>query len=465
MVSFFFLVPLLAYPSAAATPPMMRRSADVSPQGAQHMSRVSEPQASSKASAPPGSLLEVADVERIMEHAGVHKKDFDIKKFDQNGDGHLSADELRALAPTANAKGVPNKLVDLMSRKAEEDGRSKDDINWFNAADANSNSLLEAGEVDALLAKTPLPPGSFNWRKYDFDGDGALSRGEFLAAGSAVFDEVQQHRQAELEQADILAHEQQQASLLEEESANAETQDAHIFRLADTNQNGFLEESEMDELNNRAGLSGFKWKIFDEDKDNRLSPAEFVKSGPAASQFGEARRMEQLLQEVSTRTKEGDDEDRKVFKKADTDGSSFLEENEIDALLKKTNVGLPFDWRKFDHDHDGRLNETEFLEGGPAAIEAALLQEDDMDVERKDDYEVWKVTDKDQNGFIEANEIEKLLHEADIKDFDWKAYDFNKDGRLDPQEFGQAAGEMKAKASVEFRQHIQKLIGEENTEK
>lgn len=462
MISPAVLFAMLVHPAAAANPPLMRRIVDISPQGTPQEKRED----------PQSSLLEVQDVETIMEKAGVQKDVFNVKAFDKNGDGRLSRDELVGLGAAAKTKGLANKLAQLLPHQSEKEGSNKEDIALFKAADVDGSSLLEAREVGTVLAKTPLVPGSFNWRKYDFDGDGALNQGEFLAAGTGVLQEVKRQHQEALAA-------QQQASLLEQEVVSRETQ---VFQDADKNHNGFLEEPEMDDLNSRAGLTGFNWKNFDSDQDNRLSKAEFVRSGPAAAAFGEMKRLEPLLK----RTKAGDDVDRKVFKKADTDGSSFLEKGEVESLLSRSHITTPlFNWHDFDRDHDGKLSEEEFLEGGPMALKASiearppsLVQEsgasrdadEDDDLEaladkREDDQQVWLEFDKDRSGYLETNEIDRLVKDAEIKDFDWKAYDRDHDGRLSPAEFDTASDEAKEKASSQFRQKVQQNLGEETKEK
>lgn len=471
----------------------MRRSVDVSPEGVQRLSASRTPREGSQDLQ--SSLLQVDDADKIMQHAGVHPDDLDVKAFDKDGDGYLSAEEMTALGGAANSKGVANKLAKLLPHTSEQEGKHKEDIALFKSADTDGSSLLEAGEVDALLAKTPLEPGSFDWHRFDFDKDGKLSLGEFLAGGPAVSQQVQQELQRRHQEA------QQQASLLEQEAMDQDTQ---IFRDADKNQDNFLEESEMDALNNRAGLTGFDWKVFDSDKDNRLNLAEFVKSGPAAAEFGQARQMELLLK----RTKEGDEADRKIFKQADADGSSFLEEGEVNTLLNGRHIDTKlFNWHAFDHNHDGKLSEEEFLAGGTAALKASLQgpsaslveesggdeqeedlqqkygdgdqensndeshgegQESDLQTEQEsdlqteqDDLHVWLETDKDHSGYLESNEMEQLMQTADIKDFDWKVYDKDHDGRLSSAEWHMAAGEAKEKASLQFRQKIQEAMGED----
>lgn len=460
MTSSPVLLVLLAYrlyPSWAVSAPLMRRSVDVSPGGAQHLTKTDEPEEKSKDLQ--SSLLEVEDVERIMKKAGVHEDVFDVKAFDRNGDGHLSRDELTGLGAAANLKGVASKLVQQLPQQAEK--KYKEDIALFKKADVDGSSLLEAGEVDALLAQTPLAPGSFDWHKYDFDGNGALSQGEFLAAGDAVLQQVKHQHQVALEA-------QQQASLLEQEAISSEMQ---VFNDADKNHDGFLEQSEMDALNGRAGLTGFDWKVFDSDKDNRLNETEFLKSGPVAAAFGHARREERLLK----RTQEGDEADRKIFQQADTNGNSLLEKHEVESLLHKVNISPHlFNWHDFDHDHDGKLSQEEFLEGGPAAFKSSLQgpssfveesgSEDDAEgvpSYLKDDFVVWAETDKDHSGYLDANEIHQLMKEADIKDIDWKVYDTDHDGRLSSEEFQRAADDLKEKASPQFRHKIQEALGED----
>lgn len=121
-----------------------------------------------------------------------------------------------------------------------------------------------------------------------------------------------------------------------------------------------------------------------------------------------------------------------VFQSVDLDKSSFIEENE----------GLSgFDaWQEYDADKDGKLSLREFSRLAHEAQrleEASLLQEKAKRVKSSararclpgspKDIFMFQIADKDKNGFIEKSE--------GLSDFDFSAFDNDKDGKLSPKEF------------------------------
>lgn len=427
-----------AVTTAAGGSSLMRRS-DLNPglQGAgeQVHRAISSTGQALPSQAASSSLLEVQDVNQIMEHAGVKRSDFDAHKFDTNGDGHLSPEELQAAAPFAKKLGVQEKLSGLLNQEAEKQVAYQNERAVFKQADADGSSLLEAGEMDALLAKTPIPHGAFDWRKYDFDGDGKLNEGEFLAAGPAA------QQQAE----------ETSASLLEQEQmAQADAQETELFHRADLDRSGFLEGPEMNRINMHAGIPSFNWQSFDEDKDGRMSLAEFKKSGAAAVDFMKEGKQKEIDEKA----------DRESFHLADKDKSSFLEVGEMDELMSKAGLPKSYDWRSADLNGDGKLNEDEFIAGGAAVRQAIVEQLDNQEASlmelqqrqqmdpKEADAKAFHEADTDGSSFLEEGEMKEVIRKAGLPDsFNWRATDYDGDGKLNESEFV-AGGDAARQASL-----------------
>jgi Ca2+-binding EF-hand superfamily protein len=100
----------------------------------------------------------------------------------------------------------------------------------------------------------------------------------------------------------------------------------------------------------------------------------------------------------------------------------------MQAVLAKADIDPDkFNWHLYDADKDGRLNEEEFLQAGPAALAATFPK----------DQRVFKSSDLDGSGFLEENEMNKVLTDAGIDpdNFNWFAFDHDGDGRLSETEF------------------------------
>lgn len=200
------------------------------------------------------------------------------------------------------------------------------------------------------------------------------------------------------------------------------------FDSYDTNRNGKLEETEAAKLMKDMRLPTAAWRYLDSDHNGAISRDGFGR-----------------LQQDAT-----------VFRAADKDGSAFLEAREVEAVMARAGItAQEFNWHSFDHDGDGRLSEPEFLAAGPAAAHAAsmaaesLLEEaaegsheaEEEDEGQVSDEQVWAHSDQDASGFLEAREMNFLLHKAGIEGFDWQSYDHDKDGKMSKAEFMDMAPE------------------------
>merc|ERR1719235_2041128 len=96
------------------------------------------------------------------------------------------------------------------------------------------------------------------------------------------------------------------------------------------------------------------------------------------------------------------------FTDADVDSSGFLEEGEMQKFLTQTNA-QDFDWKSLDTDHDSKLSESEFT--------AASVSQQFTDA------------DLDGSGFLEEEEMQKLVSQTNPQGFNWKSLDTDHDGK------------------------------------
>lgn len=112
---------------------------------------------------------------------------------------------------------------------------------------------------DGLLDENEGLHGFDSWKPYDINQDGRLSLKEFSALG---------HAAQRLEEAALLEEEQKSKTSARARCLPGSPKDVLMFELADKDRNGFIDEHE--------GLSGFDWKVFDNNKDSKLDPKEFM---------------------------------------------------------------------------------------------------------------------------------------------------------------------------------------------
>jgi len=152
-----------------------------------------------------------------------------------------------------------------------------------------------------------------------------------------------------------------------EAADQAKAEDMKVFKIADRDGNGFIDAKEMTNLMVHAGLPPnlLTWAAFDHDKDDRLSPDEFLQAGPAVS-----AAFKHLQAAHNYRITK----DRQIFHSFDKDHSGFLDRTEMAAVEQA--VGLQpgkLNWPLFDQNNDGLLSEGEFLAAGPA-VAAAIAE-------------------------------------------------------------------------------------------
>lgn len=142
-----------------------------------------------------------------------------------------------------------------------------------------------------------------------------------------------------------------------------------------------------------------------------------------------------------------EEEDRRIFKVADTNGNGLLETHEVEELLRHTSLPSGFDWNVFDSDKDGGLSKEEFVASGPAvAAEAAARQGPPQPSSLLEDEgagpRLFAASDADGSGFLEENEIRTFMQTLGLPDgVDWHPLDRDADGRLSLAELEAAAKE------------------------
>jgi hypothetical protein len=132
-------------------------------------------------------LLDESEVMALIKTTGLTRlaEEFDWTEYDTDKDGSLSGDELRALADAhwTNYHFAADDDSDYASGTGDgfDEGLVKADFTEF---DKDASGLLDATEIERLLAGTGLKKG-FNWKEYDEDDDGSLSRKEMNALAEA----------------------------------------------------------------------------------------------------------------------------------------------------------------------------------------------------------------------------------------------------------------------------------------
>ncbi|BFZ02367.1 hypothetical protein BsWGS_05406 [Bradybaena similaris] len=138
---------------------------------------------------------------------------------------------------------------------------------------------------------------------------------------------------------------------------------------------------------------------------------------------------------MSKTQKAGEDELLKLFKKYDKDNSGTLSRSELEALLKEGNRNVTASqidevFKFFDEGGDQKITYEEFKEG--LIKIARFIQEF---------KEFFNKYDADKSGFLDKNELKKILCESghNFSDADreeiLKRADTNKDNKISFEEF------------------------------
>lgn len=160
-----------------------------------------------------------------------------------------------------------------------------------------------------------------------------------------------------------------------------------------------------------------------------------------------------------------------VWEKFETDNDGLLNEKETSSFIEKSGLKSRIDWKTYDVNKDNSLDEREFLalvtdhkhdcskefinEVRTAVFEGrrgdgSFIEEDDELEAKPAENHIFKMADVNENGYLEENEIADLMSTTNTdKDFDWKKFDKDGDGKLSEAEFTQAGQEEEEDMSAE----------------
>lgn len=360
-----------------------------------------------------------------------------MSKIEKEDSANLDDAANETLFNTAEGAGDPDKAL-AGDEGADAEIQKKVDSDVFEQADADKSNHLEEGEIKKVMSRAGVHPSKFDWKSFDHDKDGRLSKKEFLDAGSAA---------AKVAVPPPL-------SMLEEHVARQSGPGALLrigsFENHDTDGSGSLEEDEAGTLMKRTGADESSWRALDHDGDGALSRYEFERPAEAD------KNLE-------------DQPDSKFFDDADINKDKVLDDSEMGSVVSKMGLDKTnFDWHAFDHDKDGALKKDEFFQAGPAAAAAAnaastpnfyqqeggfgksLLEIQEFlrngEGELSDEAEAmegllhrvnedFESYDADHSGFLEESEVEKFGEDVGFpKNFDWRIFDTDNDFRLNRDE-------------------------------
>lgn len=212
-------------------------------------------------------------------------------------------------------------------------------------------------------------------------------------------------------------------------------EDKAIFKEADEDHSGNLDEDEMSKVLSKAGLAeiDFDWRTHDRDRDGKLSENEFLEAGKAAVHNAQPRSLSLLEDYIVHSAGPSKLMKLKDFKSYDSDTSGALDSVEASNIMK--GVGLQEDsWRKFDMDGDGKLSEDEFNKDLAALTKDTLSANPGAD----QDHALFQHADLDSSSFLEESEVNSLLSQIPAfhdHPFEWRKFDRDQDGRLSEPEF------------------------------
>ncbi|XP_038070265.1 calbindin-32-like isoform X2 [Patiria miniata] len=239
--------------------------------------------------------------------------------------------------------------------------------------------MAESGEKDACLAKfrvkcENLTADEFaeKWHKYDRDGNGYIEGSELefffrdfidiesdeclqkaIATYMKIYDENNDNRIEMMELAEIMKPEQNFLLLFRSKEAPRTSKEFYdIWLKYDADRDGFIDKSELKNFLrdlSKVELSDEKLqtytdamiKLFDVDKDNKLSFKEMLKLVPVKeniflqfeSSFLEAM-LEGSLGEKGKKVKVSNEEFKRVFQHYDKDKNNVISGDELTAFLK-----------------------------------------------------------------------------------------------------------------------------------
>jgi Ca2+-binding EF-hand superfamily protein len=277
--------------------------------------------------------------------------------------------------PTWSAITVLFSTLFMAAATVAANATSAGDAELFNRLDANHDGAITAGEVTSenrALFERLL-------RRADSNHDKSLSRAEFLSSlvPSRPERPVETKESAVLPQADAVRY---------------------MLLKLDSNQNARIEKDEVPKQ--LRPIFETLLERLDNDNDGQLDRRELSRSGPGLAQIA-GRYVEREGIDVKTElakleksqgaaAKRFDDKGgpqerlgdpqqaRQMFKELDANNDGYLDEKEMSEIFRERAARF---MRMADLDRDGRLSQTEFLEGADRVSKFFGRQ---MKEERKD---------------------------------------------------------------------------------
>lgn len=202
-----------------------------------------------------------------------------------------------------------------------------------------------------------------------------------------------------------------------------------IWKETDHNHDGFIEDQEMDDFLDAAGVTTFAWEKYDQDKDGRLNKKEFAELHNALR----SRYSEKYMAAVLDKASENEYNRQKELE----------QDEEIPPGQEVSMVSVEQSSKR----QSATSNIVSFLESNLDA-EALKIH--------------WKTIDKDGDGVLNPREIEAFLRSNNVKRIDWGNYDDNGDDRLNKTEFLRVCQAIKDQRAKEDEDDAKKKADDDN---
>eukprot|EP00746_Dinoflagellata_sp_MGD_P000950 gnl/MRDRNA2_/MRDRNA2_101771_c0_seq1.p1 gnl/MRDRNA2_/MRDRNA2_101771_c0~~gnl/MRDRNA2_/MRDRNA2_101771_c0_seq1.p1 ORF type:complete len:563 (-),score=183.12 gnl/MRDRNA2_/MRDRNA2_101771_c0_seq1:52-1740(-) len=425
--------------------------------------------------------LDHGEIQALETEAGIEEGTFNWRTFDTDKNNKLSKAEFLAAGPAAAhaaaealggasllASGEDSKDKDTESKEEEDAGAEADGWAWAIGGDGpgeeidlgmmeGDESLLEESELQDMMNgmdhedEQGLSLLQEN-EEYDEDLDDPPTD-EDEEGGSLLEEELSEEDQQSL---DYIMNNDLDLSEQDERRVASE-----LFQAFDSDGNGVLDESEINQVLERADLPKFNWRAYDHNKDDQLTQDEFYSMGSDGQNKENPDLMDGILAQLYEEPEDGNDQTpnnaiaENAMTDASQDGSS--DENTDTSSADSTDDGSSQSDSESGSASDDTAASTTAaadLDGPTSSAEEGSTGESSEDGEKEDqksdadvkeeekaDKEVFHQIDSNHDGKLDENELDAYLEQAHRTNFNWKAYDKDGDGALNAQEFGNAGHE------------------------
>jgi len=406
--------------------------------------------------------LDSKEVEDLETEAGIPKNIFNWKSFDVDNDNKLSKAEFLSAGPAAahataqslagssllltddNETLTDKEQADKEWKEEEDAGAEADGWAWSNGADGSAAtidlgmkegeehlyhdydeyyhhtsedekglSLLEEhDDYDKDLDDLPDTPEDDDDDDDDEEGDSLLEED--------LDDEEKQHLE------DIM-NDDLDVNVEDEKKVASE-----LFQAFDSDNNGVLDDSEIKQVLERAGLPNFDWHAYDHNKDGSLTQAEFYAMGSDADNKDNPDLMDGILNQLYDEDPDGSDSfaETESAKSDDAeDHDSVTDDNDDSSLTSDSSSEPVSSDSETVGSQSSSMNEAKTSEPGEAS----------RSTEDKEDLQVFQAADTNGDSMLSGDEIAAFLKQAGKEDFQWKTYDADNDGKLNKEEFSAAS--------------------------